>query len=219
MTPDIIREPAGTLVVPPSEAISHREADHRVANSLQLISSLLSLQARRSADECVREALGTAAHRVNAVGAIHKQLHQSGSRGSIDIARYLFDLAETIEQGFGGGIGRKRISAHVQGQMVSWDFASVLGILITELVINACKHAYAPDEQGDVEICLFFPSRTEFRMEVRDFGAKNREITAAKPSGLGTSIIQAMCLKLGADYARLADSEGTRCQIRGPVSS
>lgn len=219
MTLDIIREPAGTMVVLPPETISHREVDHRVANSLQLISSLLSLQARRATDVSVRQALGAAAHRVDAVGAIHKQLHQSGSKGLIDIARYLFDLAETIEQGFGGGVGRKRISAHVQGQMVSPDFASVLGILITELVINACKHAYAPNEQGDVEICLFFPSRTEFRMEVRDFGGKSRDTKTAKRTGLGTSIIQAMCRKLNADYAFLADGVGTRCQVRGSILS
>ena len=157
MTLDVSREPAGTIMVLPPETISHQEVDHRVANSLQLISSLLSLQARQATDASVRNALGAAVHRVGAVGAIHKQLHQSSSPRFIDIARYLFDLAETIEQGFGGGVGRKRISAHVQGQMVSPDFASVIGILVTELVINACKHAYGPDKQGDVEICLFFP--------------------------------------------------------------
>jgi two-component sensor histidine kinase len=219
MTLETIREPAGNIMVLPAETISRREVDHRVANSLQLISSLLSLQARRASDLSIRQALGAAAHRVDAVGAIHKQLHESGTEASIDIARYLFDLAEMIEQGFGGGVGRKRISAHVQAQMVSPDFASVLGILITELVINACKHAYAPDQQGDVEICLFFPSRAEFRMEVRDFGRESRDPATAKRTGLGTSIIEAMCRKLNAEFACLAGSDGTRCEVRGAVLS
>src|SRR3546814_4446504 len=92
-----------------------------------------------------------------------------------------------LEQGFGGGAGRKQISAHVQGQMVSADFACVLGILITELVINACKHAYAPDEPGEIEICLFFPAKSEFRMEVRDYGGKADDRRPVNPAGLGRS--------------------------------
>lgn len=218
MTLDVIGQQGGPVTVLPPETMSRREVDHRVANSLQLISTLLSLQARQATEASVQDALSVAAHRVDAVGAIHKQLQQSSSRRSIEIARYLFDLAETIEQGFGGGVGRKRISAHVQRQMVSPDFASILGILVTELVINACKHAYAADEQGDVEICLFFPSRTKFRMEVRDFGAGKAETpgTATAP-GLGTSIIQAMCRKLDAQFACLRGGDGTRCRVDGPV--
>jgi len=217
MTVDVIREPAGTMMVLPPEAIGDREVDHRVANSLQLISSLLSLQARQASDASVRDALGAAVHRIGAVGAIHKQLNRSGRLRTVDIAGYLFDLAEMIEQGFGGGAGRKQISAHVQAQMVSPDFASVLGILITELVINACKHAYAPDEPGDIEICLFFPAKSEFRMEVRDYGGKPARLETTNPAGLGTSIIQAMCCKLSASYVFLADDEGTRGQIHGAV--
>ena len=105
---DTILERVGTTTVLPPDTMCRQEVDHRVATSLQLISSLLSLQARQAADVSVRDALGVAAHRIDAVGAIHKRLHQSGSLSSIDIAPYLFDLAQTIEQSFGGGPGCKR---------------------------------------------------------------------------------------------------------------
>ncbi|HYX19830.1 MAG TPA: sensor histidine kinase [Thermoanaerobaculia bacterium] len=216
---DVIREPAGATTVLPPDTIGRREVDHRVANSLQLVSSLLSLQAKQSSDPSVQDALGAAAQRVRAVGAIHKQLHQSSSPWSIDIAGYLCDLAETIEQGFGGGVGRKRISAHVQSQMVSPDFASVLGILVTELVINACKHAYAPGEQGDIEISLFFPSRNVFRLEVRDFGGSSGDVAFTRPGGVGASIIQAICRRLSAGCTYLPGDEGTRCRVTGDVAS
>jgi two-component sensor histidine kinase len=216
MTLDTIRQPATTVVLPP-DIISTKEVDHRVANSLQLISSLLSLQARRADDASVRDALGVAAHRIDAVGAVHKRLHQSDSLSSIDIAPYLFDLAETIEQGFGGTAGCKRIIAHVQGQMVSPDFASVIGIMITELVINACKHAYAPDEAGEILVRLFFPSRTGFRLEVRDFGKARNGRSNSRPAGLGTAIINAMCCKLEATFTYLATDEGTRFLASGTV--
>lgn len=217
MTADVIREPAGIVTVLQPETLSRKEVDHRVANSLQLISSLLSLQARQAADPSVRDALGAAVHRIGAVGAVHKLLHRSSLPHSIDIARYLFDLADTIEQGFGSGLGRKQISAHVQGNIVSPDFASVLGILVTELVINACKHAYAPDEPGDIEICLFFPSQSEFLMEVRDYGGKTDRRVAGQPAGLGTRIIDALSTRLNASYGYDADDEGTRFVMRGSV--
>jgi two-component sensor histidine kinase len=213
---DTIPEPAGTTTVLPPETMRRQEVDHRVANSLQLISSLLSLQARQAADVSVRDALGIAAHRIDAVGAIHKCLHQSGSLSSIDIAAYLFDLAETIEQSFGGA-GCKRILAHVQSQMVSPDFASALGIMVTELVINACKHAYAPGEAGDIEVRLSFPSRTQFRLEVRDFGGRYNHRAKAGPPGLGTTIIHAMCCKLDATFTYLANPAGTRFLAGGVV--
>lgn len=214
---ETMREPAGTMTVLPPDTIGRREVDHRVANSLQLISSLLSLQARQAADASVRDALGIAAHRIDAVGAIHKRLHRSASLSSIDIAPYLFDLAETIEQSFGGGPAGKRIIAHVQDQMVSPDFASVLGIMITELVINACKHAYEPGQAGDIEVCLSFPARTQFRLEVRDFGSRCQGRAGAGPAGLGTAIINAMCCKLDATFTYLANHAGTRFLASGIV--
>jgi len=213
---DTIREQAGTTTVLPPDTMRRQEADHRVANSLQLISSLLSLQARQSNDVSVRDALGIAAHRIDAVGAIHKSLHQSGSLASIDIAAYLFDLAETIEQSFGAA-GCTRVLAHVQSQMVSPDFASALGIMITELVINACKHAYAPGETGNIEVRLCFPSRTQFRLEVRDFGGGYSPRSKAGPPGLGTIIINAMCCKLDATFTYLANAAGTRFLAGGLV--
>ena len=217
MTADGIREPAGTMTVLPPETTSHQEVDHRVANSLQLISSLLSLQATQSTDTAVRDALASAVNRICAVGSLHEQLYRSGSPHAVDIACYLFDLADRIEQGVGYGKGRKHISAHVQANTVPPGFARVLGILVTELVINACKHAYAPDEPGDIEICLFFPSRSEFRMEVRDYGGKTDRRAMAEPAGLGTRIIEAMSCRLKATYAYVVDDEGTRFLMRGAV--
>lgn len=216
MTVETIREPAGTMMVLPPETMRSQESDHRVANSLQLISSLLSLQARQASDASVRDALGVAAHRIDAVGSIHRRLHQGGSPSSIDIAPYLFDLAHTIEQGFGGGSACRRVIANVQGQMVPPGFASVLGIMITELVINACKHAYAPGEPGDIQIRLLFPSRTQFRLEVRDFGGTANRRSSAAP-GLGTAIINAMCSKLDATFTYLAGGGGTRFLASGMV--
>lgn len=217
MTLDVIRKPPAPAKVLPAEKISYQEIDHRVSNSLQLITSLLSVQAREAENISVREALEAAIHRICAVGTLHRQLCRSTSPRSVNIAGYLFDLAETIEESFGGSAMQKHISAHVQRRLVSPDFACVLGMLITELVINACKHAYAPDEPGDIEICLFFPTKSEFRMEVRDYGGEKGEGGSIKSLGLGISIIDAMCRRLDASYEFRVDSEGTRFLTNGIV--
>lgn len=217
MTVGVIRESAGEVTIMPPETLSRREIDHRVSSSLQRISSLLSLEARRAADASVREALGASAHRIWVVGAIHKQLCRANSARLINIARYLFDLAEAFEQGLSNGVARKRIGVHVQGRMVTAGFASVLGMLITEVVMTVCKHAYGPDEPGDVDICLFFPTKTEFRMEVRDFGGKIDDREASHPAGLESDVIDAMCGKLNATYVHVADVEGTRFITSGMV--
>jgi len=101
--------------------------------------------------------------------------------------------------------------------MVSPDFASALGIMVTELVINACKHAYAPGEPGDIQVRLSFPTRTQFRLEVRDFGGGyNRQSRTGAP-GLGTTIVNAMCCKLDATFTYLASRTGTRFLAGGAV--
>ncbi|MBP1888312.1 sensor histidine kinase [Sinorhizobium mexicanum] len=197
--------------------MSHQEVDHRVANSLQLISSLLSIQAREASDQSVRDALLIAVRRINAVAAVHQQLYRSSSAHAIDIASYLLDLTAKIEQVCSGSVGRKQITAHIQSLVVPAGFASMLGILINELVINACKHAYAPDEPGDIDVYLFFPNQSEFRMEVRDYCGVADVHKVSITSGLGMRIIDAMCHKLNAAYAHVADEEGTRFLMRGTV--
>src|SRR3546814_17876652 len=99
--------------------------------------------------------------------------------------------------------------------MVSADFACVLGILITELVINACKHAYAPDEPGEIEICLFFPAKSEFRMEVRDYGGQADDRRPVNPASIGTGINNAKCRQVDAPYAYHHTYAGQRFMTKG----
>lgn len=156
-------------------------------------------------------------HRIDAVAAVHQQLYRSSSAHTVDIAPYLLDLTAKIGQGCSGSMARKQITTDIQSFEVPAEFASMLGILINELVINACKHAYAPDEAGDIDICLFFLNQSEFRMEVRDNGGIADVHKAPITSGLGMRIIDAMSRKLNAVHVHIADEEGTRFLMRGTV--
>ncbi|WP_442678279.1 sensor histidine kinase [Sphingomonas sp. ASY06-1R] len=205
----------GSVTILPAALTDHQEVDHRVANSLQLISALLSLQAQRSADPAICEALTAAVHRVTAIGAVHRQLCQSGSRDNIDIAAYLADLAVGLEQGGRGN--RRQLYVHVEPALVPASFASIVGIVVTELVMNAFKHAYAPGASGDVDICLFFPSASEFWMEVRDYGQAGAGQNAPPRGGLGTDIINAMSHRLEASHRLTRDRFGMRFSMSGRV--
>jgi len=218
MVIDAVCEVSGAEMMVPAEVMSHHEADHRVANSLHLVSALLGFQARQSVNPEVRDALAAAINRIFAVAGIHRQLCQSDSSDVVDIASYFVDLASALEQGCGGGVAQKRVLVHVKRQMVPAAFASAMGIVITELVMNACKHAYGPDEPGTVEVRIFFPTPTDFQMEVRDYGGP----TALRPPvcpGIGTRIIDVMSRKLNAVYAYVPDEEGTRFLMQGAVAS
>ncbi|WP_420137789.1 sensor histidine kinase [Sphingomonas sp.] len=211
----VCRGAAGPVTVLPADPSDHQEVDHRVANSLQLITALLSLQAQRSPDPMLRDALTAAMHRVTAIGSVHRQLCQSGSPGSIDIASYLVDLAVGLEQGGRGGC--RQVYVHAEPVLVPASFASILGILVTELVMNALKHAYAPGGPGDVDICLFFPSASDFWMEVRDYGQASTGPETPHHAGLGTDIINVMSRRLQATHCLRRDDQGMRFSIRGKV--
>jgi len=216
MTGDLSSRSANATIVVPVAPMRQQEIDHRIANSLQLISSLLAIQARETCDQLVCDSLRAAVCRIDAVAAVHQQLYRSSSAHTLDIEPYLLELTAKIEQGCSGGVARKQITADIQSFEVPADFASMLGILINELVINACKHAYAPDEPGDIDICLFFLNQSEFRMEVRDYGIADVH-KAPITSGLGMRIIEAMSRKLNAVHVHIADEEGTRFLMRGTV--
>lgn len=216
---DMFRERAAPAATLEAAKTSLHEADIRASKSLQVIASLQSDQARRTRNMLVFEGEEAALPRVASARALHQQPCLSDSPQSVNIAGYLFDLAEIIEGSFGGGdIVQKYISAHVQRRMVSPAFASVLGVLVTELVINACNRPSMPDGPSDIEICLFFPTKSEFRMEVREYGGKQCNDETVRPAGIGVSMIDAMCGRLKATYKYLTDSDGIRFLTSGAVS-
>lgn len=218
MTGDVIGRFPDATIVAPGATIGHQEVDHRVANSLQMISSLLTIQARDTADQIVRDALESAVHRINAVAGVHQHLYRSSLAHSIDIAPYLLKLSSKMERCCGTGAVPRQINTHVQSHLVPADFASMLGIVINELVMNACKHAYAPDEPGEIDIVLFFPNRSEFLMEVRDYGGVADVQKIPLGSGMGMRVIDAIGRNLNAVHTHVADDEGTRFVMRGTVS-
>jgi len=218
MDADILSAAPKMSAVRPSRLAEHQETDHRVSNSLQLVTAMLSMQAREASDERVHDALLAAARRVAAVGAIHRQLSRASADRAIDIAAYLHELGLSLQEGLGSGPGHRRVRIHAQPCEVHPAFATVLGILVSELVMNAFKHAYGANEPGEVDVCLFFAGPSRFVLEVRDYGrASGTGAPGAETAGIGTHLIQAISRRLGATYVFDREVEGARVTLSGLV--
>lgn len=211
------RPPARAVAVVAAEVTQNSEANHRIANSLQLVSALLSSQGREIADPVARSALDVSVQRIAAIAGVHRQLYLGGSADAVDVSTYLVDLIAGLQAGFHAGVGRRRLHLDVDQLLVTPDFATTLGVIVTELVINACKYAYAPDEPGDVEIVFVMTPVGGFSLDVRDQGVGR--VRVPTQAGLGSRIVELMSRRLGADGGYVAREVGTSFRITGPLPS
>ena len=190
------------------------EIYHRVANSLQIIASILLIKARTVQSEETRLQLEDAHQRVLSVAAVQKHLHDTGAGKQVDIPNYLSRLCETLAQSM---IGDSRpITLKVAadaGSVVSHQAVS-LGLIVTELVMNALKHAF-PGVKPDAAILVTYKvAGTDWKLTISDNGmGKSEPSTNQKKGGLGTSLVQALAKQLDAQVDIASDSHGTAVSI------
>jgi chemotaxis protein methyltransferase CheR len=190
------------------------EMQHRVANSLQIIASILLIKARTVQSEETRLQLEDAHQRVLSVAAVQQHLHVVGGGKPIELASYLTRLCETLAQSM---IGDSRpISLRVDadaGTAISREAVSI-GLIVTELVMNALKHAF-PSEKPDATIVVSYKvAGTDWKLTISDNGIGKPDVSASntKP-GLGTSLVKALTRQLDAVVDVVSDSSGTAITI------
>jgi two-component sensor histidine kinase len=192
------------------QAVLLREMNHRVANSLQLIVSLLEMQARKLPDQSVRAVLRQAADRVEAVALVHRRLYTGSDVGHVDMAEYLAGLAEELARATHAGDQRARVEVSAVPVRLETDRAVALGLVVNELVTNALKYAYPLDAPGIVRVILDYDDAGTLRLAVEDDGAGYKPDAAARGSGLGSMIVSAMARAAGAEVQRDEAYAGTR---------
>jgi chemotaxis protein methyltransferase CheR len=187
------------------------EMQHRVANSLQIIASILLLKARTVQSEETRQHLQDAHQRVMSVAAVQQQLHASGHGEAIRLGPYLSRLCKALAASM---IGDNRpISLKVQagdGTTTSAEAVS-LGLIVTELVINALKHAFVGDRAG-VIVVAYEVAKTNWRLAVSDDGIGEGRSDKTSP-GLGTSIVEALARQLDGRVEVSMSPRGTSVSI------
>jgi chemotaxis protein methyltransferase CheR len=193
-----------------------QEMQHRVANSLQIIASILLLKARTVHSEETRLHLQDAHQRVMSVATVQQQLQPSGLNESIEVGPYLSKLCASLVASM---IGERPVSIKVEatvGRAVS-DVAVSLGLIVTELVINVLKHAFPNDEEGEI-LVKYDAQASGWQLSVSDNGSGPQD-RGGEPShtGLGTSIVEALARQLVATVQKTSGPQGTTVTITAPA--
>lgn len=174
-----------------------QELNHRVANSLQIIASILMQRVRNVQSEETREHLRDAHHRVMSVATMQRLL-ASTATSKVALRLYLTDLCESIAASMIADPARLQVNVIVDGTIMDPDQSVSLGLIVTELAINALKHAFPDqDKVGQIDIG-FASSGTGWALTVADNGVGLPANHADNKPGLGTGIVNALAGQLSA---------------------
>ena len=193
-----------------------QEMQHRVANSLQIIASILLLKARTVQSEETRLHLRDAHQRVMSVAAVQQQLLASSPGEPIEIGPYLSRLCEALAASIADGSRPVSLQVQAEGSTTSSAEAVSIGLIVTELVINAFKHAFVDNRPAGLIVVAYEATETSWRLAVSDNGSGTPEghLKLDKPtSGLGTIIIEALAKQLDARVEIVRNPKGTTASI------
>jgi two-component sensor histidine kinase len=190
-----------------------REMDHRTKNNFQIVTSLLTLQATRSGNEEVRAALGEAAERLKAVAAVYDALAPSSqSLAAVRLQDQLKEICDQIRRGFlPDGI---TLSTDLEPMLVPHETAVSIGIIVNELVTNACKHAFG-DGGGEIRVRAVQEGEAA-RIEVSDNG-RGMPAGAQPKGGLGTRLVAAFVQRVRGRSEVRSSAAGTTHIIIVPL--
>ncbi|MEQ9226557.1 MAG: histidine kinase dimerization/phosphoacceptor domain -containing protein [Parvibaculum sp.] len=191
-------------------AVLLQEMQHRVANSLQIIASVLLLKARTVKSEETRLHLQDAHDRVMSVAAV--QQHLQASSGDVEVGPYLVKLCESLASSMIRESRPLALKVHSDEATISSQKAVSLGLIVTELVINALKHAF-PDSRGGLVDVSYHAERQDWTLTVTDNGIGRHAASPAAKVGLGTSIVEALANQLGAHIVISDASPGAKIAV------
>jgi PAS domain S-box-containing protein len=178
------------------KAILLQEVQHRVANSLQIIASVLMQSARKVQSEETRIHLNDARNRVMSIAAVQKQL-ASVQFGEVELRPYFSQLCQSLGASMIRDHNKQSIDVVSDASKVGADVSVSLGLIVTELVINALKHAFPDERQGKITV-NYQSQGPNWTLCVDDDGVGMPRGDAVATPGLGTSIVEALARQLDA---------------------
>jgi PAS domain S-box-containing protein len=167
-----------------------REIHHRVKNNMQIISSLFNLQAGYIKDEDARRMLREGQLRIRAMALVHEKLYQSRDMSKIDFSDYLRSLSDHLFHFFSVEADRIRLETNLEHVQLDVNSAVPCGLLATELITNALKHAFPGDRKGVVGVRLYRREDGAVELHVSDDGVGFPEAVDFRKTGsLGLQIV------------------------------
>lgn len=171
-------------------ALLLREVRHRVANSLQIIASVLMQTSRQVGAEEARAHLQNAHHRIMAIAALERQL-ATAALGDVAVKTYITELCSSLAAAMAPDTGKIVLEVSVDDSLVDAQLSISLGLFVTELVINAFKYAFPDGRAGTVTV-TYASHGDSWSLTVKDDGVGYAIKSGAERPGLGTAIVQGL---------------------------
>jgi len=190
-----------------------REIDHRTRNNYQTVLALVELQARRSSDPEIQEALGQVASRIQALASASQQLAvRTTGLGAVRLDDHLCELVHEIQRGLSRG--NVEVDCDVDDVTASAETATSISIIVNELVTNAMKHAFNGERSGRVRVTG--RAGPMFELTVADDGSGVEATRRDNHPGLGTRLVESFARQIGAHHQVTSSSSGTTHRLLIP---
>ena len=183
-----------------------QEIHHRVKNNMQIISSLLSLQATHTGSEEAAEILKESRGRVKSMAMIHEKLYHSHNLSQLNIEEYLNNLVQDILRSYSGVSSRITANVDVEEVYLNIDTALPMGLLVNELISNSIKHAF-PEGKGDIDVKLEL-NGNKYILTVSDNGiGLPEDVDPFQASSLGLKLVVSLSIQLEGNLEVRRDGE------------
>jgi len=194
-----------------------KEVHHRVKNNLQIISSLLNLQASKAPTEEAARSLRDSQSRIHSMALIHQQLYRSDNLASIDFGQYVRELATHLTRSVGAAARNIKVDVDVESAPLSIDLAIPCGMIVNELVTNAMKHAFPEGHAGSIGVSFRrIDLVRELTVSDNGVGLPDAEDDDS-PQSLGLQVVMALVDQIGG-RTEVQHNGGTRYIIQFEVA-
>lgn len=187
-----------------------KEIHHRVKNNLQLVSSLLTLQGQSITDDIALKAINEGKSRVRSMALIHQDLYQTEDITTVSAQDYLLKLCNELFDTYNINKDKISLSTKIQSLQIDVDTLIPIGLIINELITNALKYAFKPEDKGVIEIELE-EKENELRLSVADNGI-GYDMNKVNSQSFGNKLIKSLIMQLDGDI-KIDNENGTKVSI------
>lgn len=190
-----------------------KELHHRVKNNMQVVSSLISLQARKIDDDRYRRIFLESSNRIQAMAMVHEKIYHSEDLSRVDFSRYVREIAERLLYSFGMDREQVALEFDVRDVYLGIDQAIPCGIILNELVTNSFKHAFSGGRRGKLSISFIADGEGKYRLVVQDDGPGiPDDLIGSAEKSLGMQIVTALTRQLNGTI-KAANAGGARIEL------
>ena len=188
-----------------------REVHHRVKNNLQLVSSLLNLQAQRITDVAAHQEFMRGKRRIDSIALVHHKLYRQSDLSALDLQVFIDDLAKAMSAMYAPQSSTVSHSVDAQGMRCNADTGILMGMLLCELLANSHQHAFPYATAGHISISVRLQGEDSYRLVVRDNG-KGFDKNSVQAHHLGLEVVEALTEQLDGTW-QISEDGGTRVEV------